>query len=85
MTMDDQVGKHLEDNCRVYCAVVAGTRHNLNLGDSLGVQLLLGAYLENDKKYVYLPKKHKKIQPLQHLNKVHTQGILKLNKVSGKK
>ena len=61
MTMlDDQVGKHLEDNCRVYCAVVAGTRHNLNLGDSLGVQLLLGAYLENDKKYVYLPIKNTK-------------------------
>jgi len=47
MTMDDQVGKHLEDNCRVYCAGVAGTRHNLNLGDSLGVQLLLGAYLDD--------------------------------------
>jgi hypothetical protein len=47
MTMDDQVGKHLEDNLLVYCAGVAGTHHNLNLGDILGVQLLLGAYLDD--------------------------------------
>ena len=57
MTMlDDQVGKHLEDNCRVYCAGVAGTRHNLNLGDSLGVQLLRGAYLENYKNILFTKK-----------------------------